>query len=111
MTTGFGIIHSAKDQTLSDKRQTQSIVVQELNKGRSVREVAAHLGVSHTYVYKVARTLKLPLNKPLRIPSPKAHRIFDSITPSMPPSTVARIYRITPATMQSIITHYKAGSQ
>lgn len=96
---------------MSDKRKTQSIVIGELNKGRSVRDVAASLGVSHTYVYKIARTLKLPLNKPLRIPSPKARRIFDSITPSMPPSTVARIYRITPATMQSIITHYKKESQ
>ncbi len=96
--------------TTQESRANESVVVGELNKGYTVPEIAEYLQVSRTYVYKIARRNKLPLNKPIKVPSPKARRIYEAVTPAMSPSMVARVFRITPTVVSNIVTYYKEHS-
>jgi len=96
---------------IEDPRVTQVYIGEELMKGRTVAGVAASLRVSRTYVYKVARRFKFPLNKPVSIPSGKARRIYDAVTPAMPPSMVARVFRIHVSVVNKVIAYYKGTPQ
>ena len=78
-------------------------IIELLNAGYSIKEIAEKLNLERSKIYSLAQKLNLPLNKPIKSGGSKEKKIIKLINSGFSAEDIGKIFKISPLIITKII--------